>query len=231
MVKKIIVIHQPDFAPHISFFHRFLHADMFIALDHVQFLRRGWMNRDRIKTSNGEKWLTVSIDKTSQTTPINKVSLSDQINWRQNNLNLLEENYIKSTGYSELMPEIEKIYNEPFKILSDFNMSLIDMLMDMLGVRIPWVFSSSLDPVGAKNELLIDLLQKVSATHYLSGIGAEAYLNDEFFKKAQIEIIWQKYSHPIYKQQYGEFIPHLSVLDLIFNNGIEVSRDLLRRSK
>ena len=127
MVKKIIVIHQPDFAPHISFFHRFLHADMFIALDHVQFLRRGWMNRDRIKTSNGEKWLTVSIDKTSQTTPINKVSLSDQINWRQNNLNLLEENYIKSTGYSELMPEIEKIYNEPFKILSDFNMSLIDM--------------------------------------------------------------------------------------------------------
>ena len=180
MNKKIVVIHQPDFAPYLGFFHRFLHADMYIALDHVQYVNgssRAWTHRDKIKTAQGEKWLTVSVKKAPRDTAINQIELSTDTDWRQDNLRLLEQNYRKAPFYAELMPQIEQLYARPFHLLRDFNMASIEMLMDMLDVRIPWVWSSSLDPAGTKNELLVDLLKKVSATHYLSGVGARDYFD------------------------------------------------------
>lgn len=232
MNKKIVVIHQPDFAPYLGFFHRFLHADFYIALDHVQYVNgssRAWTHRDKIKTAHGEKWLTVSVRKASRDTPINQIELSTDIDWRENNLRLLEQNYRKAPYYDELMSEIERLYAQPFSMLCNFNMALIEMLMDMLDVRIPWVWSSSLGPVGTKNELLVDLLQKVSATHYLSGVGARDYFQSEPFAKAGIEVVWQKFTPPLYTQQFGEFVPYLSVLDILFNHGILASREILRR--
>jgi hypothetical protein len=232
MNKKVVVIHQPDFVSHLGFYHRFLNTDMYIALDHVQFVNgssRAWTHRDKIKTAQGEKWLTVSVKKAPRDTAINQIELSSDTDWRQDNLNLLTQNYRNAPFYDELMPEIERLYNRPVQLLCDFNMASIEMLMDMLGVRIPWVWSSSLDPVGTKNELLVNLLEKVSATHYLSGMGARDYFQCEPFVQAGIEVIWQNFTHPVYAQQFGEFVPYLSSLDVLFNHGITASREILRR--
>ena len=153
MNKKTVVIHQPDFAPYLGFFHRFLHADMYIALDHVQFVSssRSWTNRDKIKTAQGEKWLTVSVKKAPRDTAINQIELATNTDWRQNNLRLLEQNYRKAPCYNELMPEIERLYARPFHLLRDFNMASIEMLMKMLDVRIPWVWASGPNPVTITN--------------------------------------------------------------------------------
>lgn len=231
MNRKVVVIHQPDFVPYLGFFHRFLHADMYIALDHVQFVHsnRSWTHRDKIKTAQGEKWLTVSVKKAPRDAAINRIELSTETDWRQDNLRLLEQNYRKAPYYGELMPQIEKLYAQPLHLLSDFNMASIEMLMDLLDVRIPWVWSSSLDPAGAKNELLVGLLQKVSATHYLSGVGARDYFDPAPFEAASIEVVWQNFTHPVYAQQFGEFVPYLSALDVLFNHGITASREILRR--
>lgn len=233
MNKNVVVIHQPDFVPYLGFFHRFLHADFYIALDHVQYVNgssRAWTHRDKIKTAQGEKWLTVSVKKAPRDTAINQIELSADMCWRQDNLRLLEQNYRKAPYYNELMTELERLYARPFHMLRDFNMASIEMLMDMLDVRIPWVWSSSLDPVGTKNELLVDLLKKVSATHYLSGVGARDYFQQEPFAKASIGVIWQDFTHPVYVQQFGEFVPYLSALDVLFNHGITASREILRRA-
>src|SRR5205823_4899926 len=157
-----------------------------------------------------EKWLTVSVKKAPRQTSINRIELSTDTEWRQDHLRLLEHNYYKAPFYGELMPEIENLYAKPFHLLRDFNMASIEILMDILDVRIPWVWSSRLDPVGTKNELLVNLLEKVSATHYLSGVGARGYFQPEPFEKAGIEVIWQEFVHPVYTQQYGEFVPYLS---------------------
>lgn len=233
MNKKTVVIHQPDFAPYLGFFHRFLHADFYIALDHVQYVNgssRAWTHRDKIKTAQGEKWLTVSVKKAPRDTAINQIELSTETDWRQQNLSLLEQNYRKASCYKELMPEVERLYGRPFDLLRDFNMASIEMLMDMLDVRIPWVWSSSLYPVGAKNELLVDLLQKVSASHYLSGVGARDYFQPEPFTEAGIGVLWQNFAHPVYTQQFGDFVPYLSALDVLFNHGVKESREILRRA-
>ncbi|MEW6165106.1 MAG: WbqC family protein [Pseudomonadota bacterium] len=230
MNRKTVVIHQPDFMPYLGFFHRFLHADMYIALDHVQFVHsnRGWTHRDKIKTPQGAKWLTVSVKKAPRNTAINRIELADT-GWRQDNLSLLEQNYRKTPGYQEVMPEIECLYAQPFQRLSDFNMSSVELLMDLLDARIPWIWSSSLDPQGAKNELLVDLLLKAGATHYLSGNGARDYFQPEPFARAGIEVVWQDFTHPVYTQQFDGFLPYLSSLDLLFNQGIMASREILRR--
>lgn len=230
MNSKTVVIHQPDFMPYLGFFHRFLHADLYIALDHVQFVHsnRSWTHRDKIKTAQGEKWLTVSVKKAPRGTAINRVELTTKTTWRQDNLHLLEQNYRKAPYYRDVMPEIERLYERPFHLLRDFNMASIELLMDMLDVRIPWVCSSSLDPDGSKNELLANLLRKVNATHYLSGIGARDYFHPAPFATAGIEVVWQNFSHPVYVQQFGEFIPYLSSLDVLFNHGVAASREILR---
>lgn len=232
MSKKVVVIHQPDFVPYLGFFHRFLHADLYIALDHVQFVygSRAWTHRDKIKTAKGEKWLTISVKKAPRDTAISRIELSTDTDWRRDNLRLLHENYCKAPYYAELIMEIEHLYAQPCNSLRDFNLASIEMLMDMLDVRIPWTWSSSLDPVGTKNELLVDLLQKVSATHYLSGVGARDYFDPAPFARAGIGVIWQDFTHPVYEQQFGKFVPYLSALDVLFNHGMTASREILRRA-
>ena len=95
MSKKTVVIHQPDFVSYLGFFQRLLHADLYIVLDHVQFVNgssRAWMHRDKIKTAQGEKWLTVSVKKAPRDTAINQIELSTDKDWRQDKLRLVEQN-------------------------------------------------------------------------------------------------------------------------------------------
>ena len=231
-MNKTVVIHQPDFVPYLGFFQRFLSADEFIVLDHVQFVNsaRGWTHRDKIKSATGERWLTLSVKRAPRDTPINEIELSTSVDWVTDNLNLLKQNYRHAPFFDEVFPLVVQLYEEPFRLMADFNLRFIEVLMDLLDVRLPWVRSSSLQPQGSSNELLIDLLGKVGATHYLSGNGARDYMKPEKFARAGIEVIWQEFKHPVYPQQFGSFVPHLSVLDVLFNCGVTDSRKILREA-
>jgi hypothetical protein len=230
-MSKTVVIHQPDFVPYLGFFQRFLSADQFIVLDHVQFVTgtsRSWTHRDKIKTPAGEKWITLSVSKAPLGTPINQIELSTSVDWATANLNLLKQNYRRATFFDEVFPLMVQLYEAPPRLMADFNLRSIELLMDLLDVRLPWVYSSSLQPEGSSNELLIDLLGKVGATHYLSGNGARDYMQPEKFTQAGIQVVWQQFTHPVYPQQFGAFLPYLSSLDLLFNCGITASRQILR---
>ncbi|MGO8484577.1 WbqC family protein, partial [Rhizobium leguminosarum] len=90
-----------------------------------------------------------------------------------------------------------------------------DTFEEMLEVTMPMVRSSALSPEGHRNELLVELLRKVGATRYLSGLGARDYMRPEVFEAAGIEIEWQHFVHPVYPQPFGAFIPYLSILDTL----------------
>ncbi|MEI7605795.1 MAG: WbqC family protein [Rhodospirillaceae bacterium] len=230
-MSKSVVIHQPDFAPYLGFFHRFLQADLYIVLDHVQFVTgtsRSWTHRDKIKTPAGEKWLTLSVRKAPLDTPINRVELSDAVDWAGGNLNLLRQNYRRAAFFGEIMPLVEALYRDPPPLMADFNLRSINLLADLFDVRIPQVRSATLDPQGSKNALLVDLLRKVEATRYISGVGARDYMDTAVFAAAGIEVVWQDFRHPVYPQQFEGFVPYLSSLDVLFNCGIDGARRLLR---
>lgn len=228
---KIAVVHQPDFMPYLGFFDRLLKSDIYVIFDNVQFVRssRGWTSRDKIKTANGEKWITVGSKKAPRDTPINQIFLSEDFSWKELHLNLFKENYRRSGFFDEIMPYIEKLYDFHCERMMDFNMESIKMLMNLLDIHIDMVFASDLNPQGKNNTLIVDILKKLGIHKYLSGIGARDYYDPVPYEEAGIEVIWQDFKHPIYSQQHGGFIPYLSSIDLLFNCGIEQSRRIIRQ--
>jgi len=225
---KKICIHQPDFLPYLGFFHRLLSIDLFIILDDVQFEKGGWHHRDKIKTKQGEQWLSLSIKKGVFPQNINQVELAKNSHiWVEKNLNLLIENYKRSQFFDSYFPEIQKIYLTGFQKMTDLNIAFLDFFLEVFDLQVNVVISSSLNTEGHSNQKLINLIKVTDGTHYLSGVGARAYLNEEMFTQEGIIVEWQNFSHPIYPQLHGEFIPYLSCIDLLFNCGSK-SKDILR---
>lgn len=221
-MQKTAVIHQPDFIPYLGFFHRLLHADLLIVLDHVQFTKGGsecWTHRDKIKTPNGAKWLTLPVEKCPTQTPINEILLSDKDDWRTQHLNIIKENYKRSPFFNKFFPTMEKLYAFKCKKMADFNMNSIQILLHLFNIDIEILKSSTVTPTGKSNEMLADLLQKVGAKQYISGIGALDYFDPAPFLKKGITVTWQKFEHPVYQQLHGKFVPYLSSIDLFFNKG------------
>ncbi len=232
MQPKTVVIHQPDFLPYLGFFQRFLSADLYVVLDQVQFLNnsKSWHNRDKIKTPTGEAWLTVSVQRAPRGTRINEVLLADAVDWRRKNLNLIFQNYRKAPFIDEIYPLIEQLYAASEGRLADFNLRSIRLLQELFDLQIETVLASELKPEGKSNDLLVDILQKVGATRYLSGLGARAYFDPEPYRRAGVEVAWQDFQHPVYPQLHGSFVPFLSSIDLLFNCGMEESRLILRKT-
>jgi hypothetical protein len=229
--EKKTVIHQPDFLSYLGFFHRLLYSDCFVLLDNVQFVSgtsRSWMNRDKIKTKDGEKWLTVAVQKHAREIKINEVLLSDSVDWRKQNLNLITQNYRKAPFYEEIFPHIEELYSFQGEKLIDFNVKSILLLLNLFDIQLEIIYASSLNPAGKNNLLLVDILNKINSKVYISGFGARDYFDPLPFDKAGIEVIWQDFKHPVYPQLYENFIPFLSSIDLLFNCGKDESRKILR---
>lgn len=229
MKEWLFVMHQPDFLPYLGFFHRLMLADAYVVLDIVKISdrSRNWTNRDKIKTRNGEKWLTVGTVKYPRGTPINQIRLNST-DWRNDNLNLIKANYLKARYFNEIYPNIQELYNYECEYLYEFNMRSIMMLNELFGIQVEILYAHDLDVVGSKNELNVDILKKLDAKEYLSGIGARDFHNQQLFDEAGINVIWQDFKHPVYPQQFGEFIPYLSSIDMLFNCGIEESRRIMR---
>lgn len=227
---EIVVIHQPDFMPYLGFFDRLNKADIYVIFDNVQYVRssRGWTSRDKIKTQKGERWITVGTKKAARDTAINRILLSEDFDWRDEHINLIRENYKNSPFYDEIIPYISELYSYKCEYMMDFNIESIKMLMKLFDIQIRFVMASDLQPEGKNNALIIDIMKRLGCKKYLSGVGARGYYVPELYEEAGIEVIWQNFAHPVYPQQFGAFIPYLSSIDMLFNCGIERSREILK---
>lgn len=229
---KLVVIHQPDFMPYLGFFQRLDIADIFIVLDDVQYVRgdsKSMTNRDKIKTANGERWINVGIQKSKYKSLINEIYLTKEYNWQKRSLNLIKENYRKADYFNEIYPYVEELYSTKCEKMVEFNMVSIKMLMDLFGIEnIEIKYASELHVVGKSNERIVHLVQAVGCNRYLSGLGAKNYFDPKIYEQNGIEVVWQDFTHPVYPQQFGEFIPYLSSIDLLFNCGIKGSRRILK---
>jgi hypothetical protein len=215
-----VCIHQPDFVPWLGFFDRLIKADVFVILDDVQFLRRGWQNRNRIKTPDGWRWLTVPVKQKGKfSQPINQVVLANDTPWRRKHLGALVSGYSGAPNFDQIYPEILKVYDKNDFLLIDFNMSLIKLVLDILNIDIPIRFASEFNFATRKSHLLVDLVRALDGDTYLSGQGARSYMDEKLFLEHGIETRWQEFKHPQYNQLHGEFIPDLSIMDVLFNCG------------
>jgi len=212
---------QPTYLPWLGYFDLIDKADIFVFLDSVQFDKRSWQQRNRIKTSNGELMLTVPVlSKSRFEQKICDVMIDNSQKFEKKHFNSIRTNYHKSTYFDIYAKELSEIYRSKHNRLADLNILLIKWLSKKMGITSNFKLSSQLNVHGFKVDALIDICKKVNGDHYLSPSGSIDYINNSnIFPKSAIKLSYQTYQHPIYSQLYGEFIPFMSAVDLLFNEG------------
>ena len=217
----IVAIHQPHYLPWLRYMHKMASCDVFVLLDDTQYEKNGWQNRNKIKGPNGPILLTVPIRHASFR-PICEVEINPQVAWREKHWRSLLAGYGKAPYFRRYAPGLEQILATPWERLAALNVRLIDELAGAFGVQGRIVLSSRLDVPGLATERLIAICRKLAATCYLSGeFAAGNHLDAEAFADSGIQLGIQAWSCPAYNQQFpGQgFIPDLSAIDLLFNEG------------
>ena len=213
---------QPTYLPWLGYFAMMDKADVFVFLDSVQFVRRSWQQRNRIKTVNGTQLLTVPVIKKGlRNQIICETKIDHSKRFVRQHKKAIELAYTKApffTDYSVgLLDKLQK-YND---CLSDYNIDIISWLCKQFSINSTLMRSSSLGVSGEKSDLLCNICQAVEADLYLSALGSKIYLERaEAFKNAGISIAYNEFDHPTYPQLYGPFVPFLSAIDLLFNVGV-----------
>lgn len=217
----IVSVHQPHYLPWLGYLDKIDQSDVFVILDNVQFKKREFQNRNRIKTPGGETWLTVPVvtkGKYEQKTA--EVEIDNTAPWREKHLKSLELNYRKTPFYEEIMEKLEKYYTGPVhNKLMDLCTDMLDCYKDFLQISTPVRFESELNIQGVRSERIVNICKALEANTYLSGSGAKAYLDEELFEREGLGLEYQHYKHPEYNQLHGEFQPYMAAVDLLFNHG------------
>jgi len=217
-----LAIHQPNYLPWPGYFHKMESADVFLILDNVQYVKLEYDNRCKIKTPECEQWMTVPVATHNLGTLINKVTLADGADIWRYNWKALENNYSKSPFFNDYKDELIEIYGKKWDRLIDLNLKLIKTVRNWLGIETPLKLASE-HPARSLNgtELLISYCQELGVDVYLSGAGGKNYLEQEQFENNNIKLEFQDFTPIVYPQRFGDFIPNLSVIDLLFNCGKE----------
>jgi WbqC-like protein family len=219
---------QSNYIPWKGYFDLIAMVDELILLDDVQYTKRDWRNRNRIKTPAGPRWLTIPVRRAPLGQRIDETEVADP-GWASRHWRALQGNYARAPFFEEVSAVLEPIYlGFGEQLLSNVNRLLIEAVCGMLGVRtrLRWSTDYGPTPTG-RNERLIDLCRQAGATRYLTVPGTRAYLDEGAFEKAGIAVDWMDYSgYPEYPQLHGAFEHRVSVLDLLMSTGGEAPRYL-----
>jgi hypothetical protein len=210
---------QSNYIPWRGYFDFIDDVDLFIFYDDVQYTKNDWRNRNVIKTSHGKKWLTIPVRKESLSQLIKDILIDYNQDWVSSHINRFTESYKTSPYFTDALSYLEIITTEKYHSISELNRKLIQDISDYLKIKTPFEVSWIYSPKGSKTERILDILQKVGATTYVSGPNADVYLDKEQFREYNISLEYKSYCYNPYPQQWGDFIWDVTILDLIANCG------------
>jgi hypothetical protein len=212
------------YLPYPGIFNKIKRVDIFVFLDDADYSNQYYYNRNRIKTPIGDQMLTVPVKK-SFGQKLNEIKIENNILWQKKHMKTLITNYNKADYFKTYKDFFEEIYNIKWDKLHDLNMYTIIYLLEHLNITTPFYFSSEM-PRSKKmkgTERLVEICRELNADVYLSGISGIDYLDLKLFEDSGIKVEYQNYEPKKYKQLYGEFIPNLSIVDMLFNLGSEAT--------
>ena len=227
-----VAIMQPTYLPWIGYFELMDACDVFVFLDCVQFDKRSWQQRNRIKTAAGELCLTVPVfSKSRRDQRIHEVEIDRSRGFADQHVRSLRFAYAKAPFLRNYIEGFEEILRKDHARLAALNVDLIRWIARELGIATRTLCSSELLAEGARVERLVSICKLVGADHYVSPAGARAYIEDNnIFAAHGIGLSYQEYRHPVYRQLHGEFLSHMSAVDLLFNEG-EAALEVLRSGR
>ena len=218
----ILTAAQIGYLPWCGLFDKIAQADMLCSFDAVQYERRGWTNRNFIKTREGPLLLSVPVhSKDHFEKRICEVEIMGGSNWARKHMRSIELAYRKAPFFEQHYAGVGAIIDlyADGGLLNDMNLDLLRYFLRALGIQIPIVNASDYDFKGEKSALVLDMCIKLRVTEYIFGGEGEKYADTQAFNAAAIVPRFQKYVHPEYPQLHGSFDPKMSVLDLLMNCG------------
>ena len=221
MRHKCVAIVQSSYIPWKGYFDLIRAVDEFILLDDVQFTKRDWRSRNRIKTKDGVNWLSIPVNtKGRQLQTIAETTIADP-SWARRHWKSIESAYARTPFFDAYAGPFAAFYGNPGSDkLSGVNHALIQETCRALGITTSITWSSALDAATGRNQRLIDICVKVGATEYLSGPNARGYIDEAAFKAAGVGVTFADYSGYVeYEQPYPPFDHAVSALDLLFCTG------------
>lgn len=220
-----IAILQSNYIPWKGVFDMINKVDTFVFFEDVDFTKRDWRTRNKIKTPNGEQWLSVPVLHSERGTKIKDIQISLEQDWQKKHFDSIVYNYKKAPYFKEYLPLLEFIYTErQWTNLSEMNIEVTKKIARLLGIKSQFVNSVDLNVNGTKDDRLIEICEKLGADAYLSGPAAKNYINNDKFVSHNIKLSYMVYEYPEYSQLYGEFSHYVSILDVLFNCGKEAPK-------
>ncbi|PSK99473.1 WbqC-like protein [Murinocardiopsis flavida] len=221
-----VAMHQPHYLPWLGLIDKIDRSDLFVVLDHVQFERKGWQNRNYVASKNGPVLLTVPVVQRSHRERICDKQIDNSQTWREKHRRSITEHCYRGAPYfADFGPEILGIYDSEWPNLAELSLATTHSILRCFGITTPVVRASELGEFPAqKSELLAQIAAKAGATVMLSGDGARGYVDKGVFDRYGIEVEWQDFRHPEYPQHSRanrEFLPRMAALDLLLNLGPE----------
>jgi len=216
----ILTAHQPVYIPWLGLFHKIALADLFCYFDIVQYQKRDYNNRNLIKTINGGLWLSVPVDsKNHFKKNVSTIHIIQNV-WVKKHLKSIEYSYKNAPYYNMYFSELEEtIQNNSKDTLGLLNLSILKLLMKFLNIKTPIIKASDYDFSGDNSDLVLEMCLYLKADTYIFGKQGAQYADVDMFKSKGISIYFQNYNHPVYTQNNGDFLPYMSVIDLLFNEG------------
>lgn len=228
----IVTIHQPEHFPWLGLINKIAKADIYVVMDDVQYKKNNFQNRNKIYGRNKDnfKWLTVPVVlKGHMDSTIKDIEIADTVDWRTRNLNMIEDSYKNHPYFNQHFPWIKEILSKNYTKLSELNNDITFKILDLLDIHPKIVYQSKMETHGEKSDLVLDICERLNADVYISGPGGREYMNLDKFKDAGIDVVFNDYVHPVYNQiNNGEFIPYLSIIDMMMNNDIETCKKIIK---
>ncbi len=223
---KRVAIVQSNYIPWKGYFDLINSVDEFILFDDMQYTRRDWRNRNKIKTPQGTAWLTIPVEvKGRYFQKIHETLVSDP-DWAREHWKTIKQFYCKAASFPEYKDRLEEIYLGCRETsLSLINCRFLTAMCDILGITTKLTWSMDYAPAEGKTERLVSLCKQAGAGIYISGPAARQYIEPEFFQNEGIELLYFDYAgYPEYRQLFPPFAHDVTMLDLILNEGREAPK-------
>ena len=234
-----IAINQPTYLPWIGYFDLIDQVDKFIFYDDVQIVKQSWGTRNQILTTNGKHWLSVPIDHSKKYYEklYSNTFIKENNIWKLKHFKSIKYSYSKAPFFKDVITFIESLlFDNKNELLGEFNKEIIIRLAKKIGITTNFDSSTNLiSKSKKKDQRLVKLCKELNATNYISPLGAKEYIekNNESgaFFNTKINLYYQNFQHPKYKQLNNEFVSHLSIVDLLFHVGFEQAINIVKRGR
>jgi hypothetical protein len=221
--------HQPQYlGGYAGYISKVAQADKYVYMDDVDYSKNDFINRNQIRTKVGTQMLTVPVlHKGHSHDKIKDIRIDNTKNWRSKHLKAIEQNYSKAPYFDYYHEWLKALYSVEWETLSDLNWHILKAVLYELEIETEVVKMSAYDFRGEKSELILDFCLQLKADKFLFGINGKEYVKPKLFYDAGVDIEFQDYKHPQYRQAYMGFEPYCCILDVLMNHG-ENSLDIIR---